>query len=161
MDNKCPVCNMHVAEPKCHDHRGNEMHRYSCPRCGDYNIETDFEELELTHILNSDNKKIATLSHWIRTEHESNMKEQIYDRFFQKTITLDQELVENVIKTSPPSLVQQANNFVLWLGDKTSPSKEELVEGNEHQAITGSKTPEEFHFVLSHLSDDGGSCQTL
>lgn len=155
MDNKCPVCNLNVAEPKCYDIKGKEMHRYSCGRCGDYNIETDFEELELTHILNNNNKKVAALSHWIRIQHESIVKEASYDQFYRKTITLDQELVENIIKNPPPSLAEQANNFVLWLGDKTAPSEEILVDGNEHQAIIGSKTPEEFRFVLSHLSDDG------
>jgi len=156
MDNKCPVCNLNVAEPKSSNNiKGKEMHRYSCKRRGDYNIETDFEELELTYLLNNDSKKITALSHWIRTKHESNMKEKSHHRFLQKTITLNKELVENIIKNPPPSLVEQENNFVRWLGDTTAPGEDIIVKSNTHQAIMGSKTQQEFNFVLSHLSDDG------
>ena len=49
MDKRCPVCNLVVDEFKCDDYKGIEIHQYFCRRCGNFNIEKNFEELELTY----------------------------------------------------------------------------------------------------------------
>ena len=155
MDNKCPVCNLEVSEPQYYDDRGKGMHRYSCPRCGDYKIETGFERV-LSAILNKDVKKIAALSHWIRTKHESIIKEPPDDNFFRKTIILEKELVESIIKHPPPNPSEQANNIIGWLGENLeAPGEVVKSESNVDQSIMGCLTPRNFVLVIKHLIDSG------
>lgn len=150
MDNKCPVCNLEVPDPKYNKYNERGMHTYLCPRCGEYDIATFFES-ELSNILKKDNKKITTLSHWIRLKHES-----IPDRYPKKTITLDQELVESIIKNPPPNPAEQADNLVRWIGDNIKygrhyiPIKKHVIE-----AIVGSQNEQEFYFVTDHLKKKG------
>jgi len=151
MDNKCPICNSEVQKREPLVTQTEVREHYDCSRCGDYYLNSS-TEMHIRCLVHRDNSKIAILSHWIRTKHEANRPD---DRGGKKIITLNKELVDNIIKNPPPSLAEQANNFVRWLGDKTAPAEEIIVESNTHQAIMGAKTPEEFHFVLSHLSDDG------
>lgn len=144
----CPICNSEVSKTE-HVLISNEhLQRYVCPRCGDYFLHSG-ADMRIRHLLQNNKSKIAVLSHWVRTKHEANHPDD------RNKIELSRELVENIIKRPPPKLTEQADNFVLWLGDKTAPAEEVIVEGNTDQAITGAKTPEEFHFMLSHLSDDG------
>jgi nucleoside 2-deoxyribosyltransferase len=151
MDNKCPICNSEVQKRDPLVTRAEVREHYDCSRCGDYYLNSS-TKMHIRCLVQKDNSKIAILSHWIRTKHEAN---RLDDRGRYKFITLDKELVENIIKNPPPSLAEQENNFVRWLGDTTAPGEDTHVESNKHQAIMGSKTQKEFNFVLSHLSEDG------
>ena len=151
MDNKCAICNSEVQKRDPLVTQTEVREHYDCSRCGDYYLNSS-TEMHIRCLVQKDNSKIAILSHWIRTKHEANLAD---DRGGKKIITLHKELVDNIIKNHPPSLAEQANNFVRWLGDTSAPGEDIIVESNKHQAIMGSKTQKEFNFVLSHLSDDG------
>jgi len=155
MPDKCPVCNSDVGKPGYSIDRETSLHHYSCQRCGDYSVEYDLCSI-LPQLLNNDIKKIAVLSHWIRIRHEAIAKEPPDEHFFRKTITLNAELVNSIIKNPPPSPAEQADKFVLWLGSKVpAPGEEILVRPSTHQAIMGAETPKGFALVIWHLFDAG------
>jgi len=153
MSDKCPVCNSNVKEPRFYDDRDRSMYLYSCQRCGDYSIESSFKRF-LPNILEGDKRKIAVLSHWIRTKHEAKAPP---DKFGgTELITLNKELVDTIIKQPPPSLDEQVNNYIHWLGNNIEAGGDFVqVESSKHQAIMGAKTSEEFEFVFSHLRREG------
>ena len=156
MDNKWPVCNLEVPEPKYYKHNETGMHMYSCPRCGEYDIATSFEE-ELSNVLKKDNKKMATLSHWVRLKHESIMKEAPTEGYHKNPIKLDLELVKSIIKSPPPNPTEQADNFIRWIGDNVKSAGEYIpVDKYSVPAIIGSATLDEFYFVFQHLKDTKG-----
>ncbi len=155
MGDKCPVCNSDVSKPD-HFAIGVGIHgeAYSCPRCGNYQVES-FTLANLKFLLDND-QKIAVLSHWIRTRHEVIAKEPPDEKFFRKSITLNEQLVNSIIKNPPPTIAEQADKFILWLGNSEHPPGEEVfVQHSTHQSIMGSITPKEFELVLYHLIDTG------
>lgn len=156
MDKKCPICNLKVPEPTHYkDKKGKGMHTYSCPRCGEYDIATFFEE-GLSNVLKKDNKKIATLSHWIRLKHESIMKEIPTEGSYKNPIKLNQELVESIIKNPPPNPAEQADNFVRWVGDNIEYGMHYIeVRKPVIEAIIGAKNESDFYFIFSHLKNKG------
>jgi hypothetical protein len=155
VDNKCPVCNLAVPKPQYFKSKEKGMNNYSCDRCGNYDIERAIE-WQLSDMLRKDNKKMAALSHWIRTKHESIVKEPPNDRGNGKSITLDQELVDGIVRIAPPNPAEQADNFVRWIGDNIEygrhyvPAKKHFIE-----AIIGSVNEQEFNFVSDHLKKEG------
>ncbi|MBN2019626.1 MAG: hypothetical protein JW749_05315 [Sedimentisphaerales bacterium] len=101
-----------------------------------------FTEAQLKSRLNN-NQKIAVLSHWIRTRHEANPSEWV---------NLTDDLVEKIVKQLPPTPAEQADKFVLWLGNSKHPPGEFVwVQPATHQSIMGATTPEGFELVLNHL----------
>lgn len=155
MNSKCPVCateNDTDAPRQC-----GAVEFYSCQRCGPFFLE--FRSSDLSHLLMKEKKetrfpgeltndveKMAALSHWIRTWYESRRREPV----------LDWELVKSIIETPRPPLVEQANNFVRWIGDSTKIGGKYVdIDRHAIQAIVGSTDWEEFLFVSQHLEEDG------
>jgi hypothetical protein len=154
MANKCPICNSDATKSGDEPYRNTIITNYSCPRCGDYSIE-DLLEVNLPSLLNNDIQKIAVLSHWVRTKNESIYADKRKRR--EKIILSSAEdLVENIIKQPPPTPSEQADKFVLWLGNSKHPPGELVsVQPPTHQSIMGSTTPEGFQLVLYDLIDKG------
>jgi hypothetical protein len=151
----CPICGSNVNESNLLASSGDVLFsHYSCPRCGDYRIE-DILQDDLPTLLDKDKQKIAVLSHWIRTEHESITKEPRGKQGGRKALILDsEELVESIIRNPRPSLPEQADNFIRWMGDNLKAGGEYIeVEKLAIQAIVGSVTFEEFVMVFGHLKD--------
>ena len=155
MSDKCVVCNLDVTRPESSSSLGTRIYRYSCRRCGDYSIEHSFRH-DLPRILNGEENRIAVLSHWIRTQHES--KPPPDERGGEVVITLDRDLVETVINQPPPNPAEQADNFVRWIGDNAK-SGGRYIPVNQYSilAIIGSTTVDGYHLVFSHLRDEKGT----
>jgi nucleoside 2-deoxyribosyltransferase len=96
-------------------------------------------------------EKVAVLSHWVRSKHENNIRGEDH-----REIVLDRELIKSIIKNPPPTPAEQADKFVLWLGNSKHPPGELVsVEPATHQSIIGAITPEGFELVLYYLMDRG------
>jgi hypothetical protein len=109
------------------------------------------EDNTLRHPNKKDVQKIAVLSHWIRMKNES-----MPSLGHPKRILLTKELVENIVRQSPPTPAEQAEKFVLWLGNSKYPPGEYVsVEPSTHQSIMGSITSKGFGLVLDHLMHTG------
>jgi hypothetical protein len=149
MSETCPVCGSTVSDSKDVSIAVLDLpgHYYSCPRCGDYQIE-GFTCVQLTSLLRDDQRR-AILSHWIRTKYESVK----HSGSASESIILIPALVDNVVKQLPPSCAEQANKFVLWLGDNSHPGESVSVRPATHQSIMGAITPKGFLLVLRHLMD--------
>lgn len=149
MNSKCPVCNTDIQKIQ---RVSGSLERCSCQRCGDFEITVRLK-MNLSSMLSGDNQKIAVLSDWIRSKHEA----RIIDTSGQYEIPrLDEKLVETILKQKPPNPAEQADNFVLWLGNSKHPLGELVwVQPCTHQSIMGAITPEGFELVLYHLMDEG------
>ena len=64
---------------------------------------------------------------------------------------LDSYLVNQLLQNSLPSLSEQIDNFILWLGDETEYGETVWIESSSHQSIMGVKTYAAFVFVLKYL----------
>ena len=155
MSDKCPVCNSEVKNPERLYSDSTLRYLYSCQRCGDYLLENYFKD-NLPSIIKGDHKKIAVLSHWVRSQHEANLPD---DSGRRRIPLLDQALVDTILKEKPPNPAEQADNFVRWIGDKIEASgrygEYVGVNGSIHQAIIGAMTPDQFKFIFNHL------CRTI
>ena len=148
MADKCPICNSDLTRKDVISTTCD----YTCPRCGDYQTMDDLED-DLPILLNNDIKKITVLSHWIRTKNESITANTLRH---PKRIFLTKELVEDIVKQSPPTPAEQADKFVRWLGNSKYPPGELVpVEPTTHQSIMGAITPEGFELVLYYLMNHG------
>lgn len=155
MSDKCPVCNSEIAKPEQHQYKKHFNTYYSCKRCGEFDVLGSFSPM-LHATLGDDNKKIAVLSHWIRAKHEKISKSKPDEQFYREVIILDKKLVDNIIKRTPPSPAEQANNFVRWLGENIdAPGEEVLVAPSTHQAIMGAQTQNGFALVIGYLFNAG------
>jgi len=118
---------------------------YSCVHCGPYTLTRT-----ATAIL-ADQKKIHAhswryLPHMIR-----RMKCDLADPYMISSDAL-KELLQNPITPSPR---EQADNFILELGKRTSNPGEMIdVTFLKEGAKIGSQSPESFNFALSYLLDE-------
>ena len=125
---------------------------WSCPRCGDFFLGDHLVlDLKADCTLKNSTQR-ALLSHWIRTQYESRLPD---NQGHKKPVRLDGELVKSIIKNTRPSLPEQADNYVRWIGDNVRVGGEYIaVEELAIQAIVGSETIGEFELVSGHLKDE-------
>ena len=111
---------------------------------------------DLGPILRDDIQKMAAVSHWIRTKYEPMKKDPLYRHGYHRYMYLDRALVASIIKNPCPSLPEQADSFVRWIGDNIRAGGE-YVNVNQFaiQAVVGSATFDEFQLVFGHLKDAG------
>jgi len=155
MNSNCPVCKTEIREPEIETLPGGIFQtRYSCPRCGDFFLDEHLS-MVLDDMFDDDSQKRPLLSHWIRTRYEGIRKEPSNKGGYrQKEVILDEELVNSIIKNPRPSLPEQADNYVRWIGDNVKVGGQyTVVEELAIQAIIGSATKEEFELVSGHLRD--------
>jgi len=110
----------------------------------------------LPYTLESNVRRIAVLSHWIRTKHESIQADTLGHR---EAILLDEDLVDSIIRRPLPSPVEQADNIIRWLGENCETAgtrgTQIFIQPGTHMSIMGAATPKEFEWVLWHLFDTG------
>ena len=151
MSSKCPICKNDIKEPE----RANiDVTVFSCRRCGVFwlsgNLESDLPNI----ILKDDNKKIATLSHVVRKKYESIKEKRPDERGYYKHVTINRELVKDIIKNPPPNPAEQANNLIRWLGEKSKGYGEYLsLECSKDLSLIGSETQDGFRWIVHHLED--------
>jgi predicted RNA-binding Zn-ribbon protein involved in translation (DUF1610 family) len=147
MSTTCAVCGSKLSASKdiligVDDHG----YYFSCPRCGDYQIDS-FTDTKVRN-RRLDPQEMAVLSHWIRTEHES------IERGGRKgPIVLTERLVNDIIKNPHPSPMEQADSLVRWIGDNSRAGETIPVEKCVIEAIVGSADSTEFSLVFDHLKD--------
>ena len=158
MSDKCPVCNTDIQEPELRFVNDKKFQSFSCKRCGDFTLDTNVlrpDDLR-DKILKKDPIKIAKLSHWIRTRHESLAKQPPDSQGWREAIILEPQLVKSIIDNPRPSPNDQADSFVRWMGDNSKTFGEYVdVHQLAIQAIVGSATFDEFVLVFGHVRDKG------
>ena len=147
MSSRCPVCQSEVQEPSADFN--HDCCDYSCPRCGPFRIDDLFAD-NLPRMLQDDIQSRAKISHWIRTRHES-----LRDKRKKETILLTRELVDDIIRNPAPSIAEQKNKLVLWLGDNSHPGESLPVNADIHLSVIGAITARGFLLVLNELTDTG------
>jgi hypothetical protein len=157
MDTKCPVCSTDIVKPERSFPDGRKLESFSCRRCGDFTLDREELHPDALHdgILNDDILKRAALSHWIRTQHESNMKQPPDNQSWRKATVLSRPLVESIIKKWHPSPMEQADSLIRWVGDNSRAG--EVITGDKLaiEATVGSADPAEFSLVLDYLKAQG------
>lgn len=107
-------------------------------------------------ILRDDPEKIARLSHWIKTKDEALKQMPVDAQGGRERVRLSTELVTKIVQEPRPSLAEQADNFVRWLGDNTQAGGDPVrCDLPAIEAIVGSATSREFLFVFDHLKNQG------
>ena len=140
----CPVCDspLNVDRGQYPPKTGDSQF-FDCPRCGSYSLSRSLAD-DLASILKGDNEKIAVLSHSIRKMQKNGNWPYI-----------NSYSAPQILRNSLPSLSEQMDNMIFWLGEKTSPGKAEWIEPSRHQSIMGAMTPEGFSLVVKRLINIG------
>ncbi len=150
MSDNCPVCQTALNKKQPITVSGP---RYSgpsscndCPRCGKFVFLFRERDLDLmvARVCPHDKDWRSVLSHHIRKMQKND-----------EEIDLDDNLVKAILKKTPPSLNEQINNIILWLGQATRPGELLGIEGKTHQSIMGAINFDGFGFVLDHLKERG------
>lgn len=140
----CPLCSLPLAAP-VKPYRDRDASSYTCSRCGTYGL-TGSAEASLPHIAGEDPAKLGLLSHLVRRMQRG-----------AEPPLLATDYIEQLIKeNAPPSPVEQVQNLVLWLG-RTLPAPGQLVSlsSQEHRAIVGATTDDNFYWLLKTVIDQG------
>lgn len=135
--NLCPVCKWQ-SEIKTVKVNNDFLFIISCPRCGQYQV-----DYVTKGYLNSEEFKrnSATLSHTIRKMQRNN-----------EFPLLDLASISRIVKNALPKPSEQANNFILWLGDNIPSFGDEVdVYGLVMQAEIGARTQEGMDKVVEYL----------
>ena len=75
---------------------------------------------------------------------------------------LTNQLVEDFLRQSLPSVFEQANNLIYWLGTHAKgPGETEWIEPRTHQFIVGAKTENGFGLLVRHLFENDYLTGTL
>jgi hypothetical protein len=109
---------------------------YDCPRCGEFIVNFIISH-SLKGILNDSIQKIALLSHAVR-------------RMNRPLLTKD--FVENILKGNLPNPSEQADNFILWLGENSGDYGRHIdIASDTHLSIIGAMTSISFIFIVESL----------
>lgn len=136
--NQCPICgiNLKEFEPPQRAHK----YYFNCHFCGQYYLsENCFISLPIT--LKNDIHKKVLLAHIIRKMQNA-----------QSPPFIDDLLLDQILKRTLPSPIEQADNLIIWLGE----NDKYLIELTEVsalycQAVIGAVSPAAFSFILKEL----------
>jgi hypothetical protein len=153
MSSKCPVCTTDDVVEKPFGSAGVIEYLYVCERCGEFILK--FPSADLPHMLHDDVEKRAVLSHWIRTKYEALQKQPPDKQGGRAKPYLSGELVNSITTNLRPSVAEQADNYVRWIGDNAKVGGRFAPVGRlSIQAIVGSANEQEFELVSHHLISD-------
>ncbi len=136
----CPICDEVYCElfPKT-----GRNTRYKCTRCGEF-ILTKTAQSALQALLNNHPNGRLLLSHTVR-----KMQGEEPPVLAHRTI---EAILEN---SSLPTLKEQENNLILYLGNSSVPGQEIGFQLSVLLAVVGSLTVSGLDFVISHLNVSG------
>jgi len=139
---QCPVCSSPV--PSSTDRQGVDGVGVDCPNCGSFDLSgTALSELSFT--LRDDDLSRPLLSHAIRRMQESKHRP-----------SQNSGIVARLLQGSLPTVMEQADNLVLWLGRTLKgPGSVIDIDPDLHQSILGATTPEGCSLVVNHLVETG------
>jgi hypothetical protein len=102
---QCPICQWLTSADALTDGRG--AFTYDCPRCGPYVLTSSVQSTVL-NTLRKDFRARAVVSHALRLMHANE----------SEPVKLDTYLLDAILKNERlPTPAQQADSFVLWLGE--------------------------------------------
>jgi transposase-like protein len=136
----CPICNEIYCElfPPAGRNR-----RYKCPACGEF-VLTRTSQSKLKALLNDHPNGQLLLSYVVRKMQVGKPPVLAY-----RTI---KAILEN---SSLPTLKEQENNLILYLGNNSVPGQEIGSESDFLSVVVGSLTFNGLDFVISHLKESG------
>ncbi len=137
----CPICS---ADAKVSGPRpapgGREGHFVECDQCGQYFLSTEALH-DMAGELQGDPDRIARIGHGIRR----------MQRGHQPPFLMREQIV-NMLATPLPSVSEQANNLVRWLGENLKgPGERDQIESATHQFIVGARTAKGLDLIVDHL----------
>lgn len=143
----CPVCG--YSEVKA-ETRNRDAQFVDCPVCGQFAL-LGMLVAGVDFSLKPGSLESAVLSHAIRKMQPKHVQ-SIHER---PTFVLDE--INQIIKDARlPSPAEQADNFVVWLGDNLDGAGANIpVTYDRFKAIVGAKTGEGVAFVVRTLLDKG------
>lgn len=134
----CPICNEMYAESA--PPTGRSTH-YRCIRCGEF-ILTATAASTLEDLLKERPTGRTLLSYTIRKMQGDEPP------------TLDNQIIKTVLENSRlPSLKEQQNNLVLYLGNQRYPGERVEEESRELIAVAGSINYSGLNFIIDHLKE--------
>jgi len=133
----CPICDEIYAE----SYPSTEITLYKCIRCGDF-ILTGTAQRTLSALLGNHPNGPALLSYFV-------LKMQ-----GDTPPTLNPETIEAILANSSlPSLKEQENNIVLYLGNNSKPGREIDRPKSHLLAVAGSIDFFGLDFIITHLKE--------
>jgi len=136
----CPICNEMYAESA--PPTGRSTH-YRCIRCGEF-ILTATAASTLEDLLKEQPTGRTLVSYTIRKMQGDEPP------------TLDKQIIKTVLENSRlPSLKEQQNNLVLYLGNRRCPGELVEEESRELIAVVGSINYAGLNFIIDHLKQSG------
>ncbi len=146
MSDNCPVCQTALNGKKPTRNAAFSDYAYDCPRCGKFMFKFMESDLDFMGPDNHprDNDWRSVLSHHIRKMQRND-----------KDVVLNADLVEAILKKTPPSLNEQINNIIRWIGQNTNHGEGAEINIATHQSIMGARNRDGFGFVLEHLEARG------
>lgn len=139
-DTNCPVCSKPAKEKSGRD----DVYSYSCKVCGRFSItQNALHKLESEA---SSERTTAVISHAIRRMQKLNKKPEI-----------DSKILNSILENNYlPSPSEQADNFILWLGDKIDiPGNYLELDPAKQRSIIGSVNERSYIFIINHLKKRG------
>lgn len=141
----CPICN---TDAKVSGTRpapaGLEGHFVECGRCGVFFLSEEAIE-DVPGLLSGDLDRIARVAYGIQ-----RMQRGLNPPFLMR------EQIINMLATPLPSVFEQANNLIRWLGDNAKgPGERVGIQPSSHQFVIGARTPQGFGLVVDHLFETG------
>src|SRR5688572_22097118 len=140
MPNKyiCPVCKT-VLQPENDSPTGGDYDAFDCPRCGKYEVSHSL--LVGIQDLLADEEKRAVLGYTIRKMQGG-----------KEVPLLNSYSIEPILQNKLPSLSDQINNLILWLGDNSDVGDEVYRWIGLFQTIMGAKKRDGALFVMEYLN---------
>lgn len=139
---ECPICGDDaVVRPSGHGDRNH----VECKTCGPFEITRSASD-DWPAMSGKDSDRIWLLSHAIRKRYREN-----------RPPAIDSYLIERIVAESTlPTVTQQAENFILWMGQQfKSPEETTGIYKRGWAAIIGSSSPETVQYIAGHLHEEG------
>ncbi len=138
--NQCPVCRYEQLDDDVQENYLTKVTYYSCSNCGEYRLSStvkgDLRDERKTNPLAG-----PLLSRAIRKMQGRSESPLIIPELFKQIIA----------DTRVPSPAEQADDFVLWFGDNTTPGQRHELKPETHSAVMGATDGDNFMFVAEHL----------
>ncbi len=139
----CPVCSSNAEVSGLKAVGARRGHLVECDRCGPF-FASEEAMHDLPSALRGDSERIARVAHGLR-----RMGARGNPPF------LTTHLIENLLGAPLPTLFEQVNNLMRWLGENSAgPGEDLLIQGNTHQFIVGAKSPKGVMLVVEHLIEN-------
>lgn len=142
MITRCLICNEEGINTTGVPHDDSTV--YDCPICGRYAFTIEAHQMLIPQVEDNAYKR-AVLSHYVWRSQSSGQVVKIYS-----------DVLERVISNKLPNAAEQANNFILWLGNN-SDAPGSIVERSIRslEPIIGALGKDGVTFVLISLENKG------